>query len=90
VLARTSLVALLADSDATLLYQLSDPGGRRAGRHPAGTGEAGCELGIDVALGILEMFGRDDAPVTCDPEMPSGAEAWPTEFLAGNEPNQPT
>jgi pyrimidine-specific ribonucleoside hydrolase len=47
------------------------------------TGEAGCELGVEVTLGILAMFDRADIPVACDPEPPSAAEDWPEAFLAG-------
>ncbi len=49
------------------------------------TGEAGCELGVDVTLGILAMFGREDIPVACDPDVPDHAHPWPAEFLAGHE-----
>jgi pyrimidine-specific ribonucleoside hydrolase len=49
------------------------------------TGEAGCELGIEVTLGVLAMYGREDVPVACDPERPAHAEAWPDEFLTGHE-----
>ncbi len=49
------------------------------------TGEAGCELGLEVTFGILAMFERDDIPVACDPERPPRAEEWPVEFLAGHE-----
>lgn len=49
------------------------------------TGEAGCSLGIDVTLGILAMFGREDIPVACDPTVPDHAHRWPAEFLEGNE-----
>ncbi|GMQ84558.1 MAG: hypothetical protein BMS9Abin07_0122 [Acidimicrobiia bacterium] len=49
------------------------------------TGEAGCDLGIEVTLGILAMFDREGIPVACDPEVPYGAREWPEEFLAGQE-----
>jgi pyrimidine-specific ribonucleoside hydrolase len=49
------------------------------------TGEAGCDLGIEVTLGILAMHDRDDIPVACDPRMPASARSWPPEFLTGNE-----
>ncbi len=49
------------------------------------TGEAGCELGFEVTLGILAMFGREEIPVACDPETPSHARSWPPEFLEGHE-----
>ena len=47
------------------------------------TGEAGCELGAEVTLGILAMFDRIDVPVACDPERPPAAEEWPEAFLSG-------
>lgn len=87
----TGAVPLIVDYSPTvsdvgaLLYLLSDPGVEVLAITLPATGEAGCELGIDVTLGILEMFGRHDIPVACDSEVPSGAEAWPAEFLAGNE-----
>jgi pyrimidine-specific ribonucleoside hydrolase len=49
------------------------------------TGEAGCDLGIEVTLGILAMFDQEDVPVACDPEVPDAARPWPEEFLAGHE-----
>lgn len=49
------------------------------------TGEAGCDLGIEVTLGILAMFDQEDVPVACDADVPDGARAWPEEFLAGHE-----
>lgn len=49
------------------------------------TGEAGCDLGIEVTLGILAMHDRADIPVACDPRKPASARSWPAEFLAGNE-----
>jgi len=49
------------------------------------TGEAGCELGLEVTLGILTMFDQEDTPVACDPEVPAGAREWPPEFLEGHE-----
>ncbi|MFB3044045.1 MAG: hypothetical protein ACE1Y9_01035, partial [Acidimicrobiia bacterium] len=41
------------------------------------TGEAGCDLGFEVTLGILMMFGQEETPVACDPETPSHARSWP-------------
>ena len=49
------------------------------------TGEAGCDLGVEVTLGILAMFGQERIPVACDPETPAHARPWPPEFLEGNE-----
>ena len=49
------------------------------------TGEAGCDLGAEVTLGILAMFDREDVPVACDPDFPADAREWPPEFLAGHE-----
>lgn len=31
------------------------------------TGEAGCELGLQVTLGVLAMMEKNDVPVACDP-----------------------
>ena len=33
------------------------------------TGEAGCDLGFEVTLGILAMFGQEAIPVACDPRF---------------------
>ena len=49
------------------------------------TGEAGCALGIEVTLGILAMFERDEVPVACSPDVPSHSRSWPPEFLEGHE-----
>lgn len=49
------------------------------------TGEAGCDLGAEVTLGILAMFEREDVPVACDPDFPADTREWPPEFLAGHE-----
>jgi inosine-uridine nucleoside N-ribohydrolase len=66
-----------------LLYLLAHPGVEVIAVSLPVTGEAGCDLGVEVTLGILAMFGRDDVPVACDPEVPAGAKPWPAEFLAG-------
>ena len=68
-----------------LLYLLSHPGVDVLAITLPVTGEAGCELGLEVTFGILAMFEREDIPVACDPELPNGARQWPPEFLAGHE-----
>ena len=68
-----------------LLYLLSHPNVDVLAITLPVTGEAGCELGAEVTLGILAMFDRRDIPVACDPELPSGAKEWPPEFLTGHE-----
>ena len=45
------------------------------------TGEAGCELGLDVTLRLLTLLDRTGIPVACDPAMPDDAKEWPEEFL---------
>jgi inosine-uridine nucleoside N-ribohydrolase len=73
-------------SDAgALLYLLSHPDVDVVAITLPVTGEAGCELGIAVTLGILVMFERQDIPVACDSEVPTDAEQWPAEFLTGQE-----
>jgi inosine-uridine nucleoside N-ribohydrolase len=47
------------------------------------TGEAGCDLGVRVTLGILSKMGQEHVPVACDPEVPTESETWPDEFLEG-------
>jgi inosine-uridine nucleoside N-ribohydrolase len=49
------------------------------------TGEAGCDLGSEVTLGILAMFGQEEIPVTCGAKTPGHARSWPSEFLEGRE-----
>ncbi|MCZ6505553.1 MAG: hypothetical protein O6834_06195, partial [Actinobacteria bacterium] len=49
------------------------------------TGEAGCDLGFEVTLGILAMFGQEETPVACDPESPGHARSWQPAFLEGQE-----
>ena len=49
------------------------------------TGEAGCDLGFEVTVGILAMFGQEEIPVACDTEFPGHARSWPPQFLEGNE-----
>jgi inosine-uridine nucleoside N-ribohydrolase len=45
------------------------------------TGEAGCELGLEVTLGVLAMMEQENVPVACDPDSPPDAENWPDSFL---------
>ena len=68
-----------------LLYLLSHPGVEVLAITLPVTGEAGCELGVEVTFGILAMFERGDIPVACDPELPHDAREWPAEFLTGHE-----
>ena len=49
------------------------------------TGEAGCDLGIAVTLGILTMFEQEEIPVACDPTVPAHTRSWPSAFLEGHE-----
>ncbi|MDJ0925099.1 MAG: nucleoside hydrolase [Acidimicrobiia bacterium] len=66
-----------------LIYLLSHPNVEVLAVTMPVTGEAGCELGADVTLGILAMFEDSETPVACDPDRPAGAESWPEAFLAG-------
>jgi hypothetical protein len=68
-----------------LLYLLSHPNVDVLAITLPVTGEAGCELGAEVTLGILSMFEREDIPVACDPELPAEAREWPAEFLTGHQ-----
>ena len=68
-----------------LLYLLSHPSVDVIAVTLPATGEAGCELGLEVTMGILTMFDREDIPVACNPEVPSDARSWPSEFLVGHE-----
>lgn len=66
-----------------LIYLLSHPNVDVLAVTLPGTGEAGCDLGAEVTLGILAMFERSDIPVACDPDLPDHASPWPDAFVAG-------
>ncbi len=68
-----------------LMYLLSHPDVEVIAISLPVTGEAGCDLGFEVTLGILAMFGQDGIPVACDAETPDHARPWPSEFLEGDE-----
>ncbi len=68
-----------------LLYLLSHPSVEVIAVTLPVTGEAGCELGLEVTLGILAMFDQEEIPVACDAEVPPDARPWPSEFLTGHE-----
>ncbi len=68
-----------------LMYLLAHPDVEVVAVTLPATGEAGCELGVEVTLGILAMYGREDIPVACDPDLPTSARSWPADFLAGHE-----
>ena len=68
-----------------LLYLLSNPEVEVIAVSLPVTGEAGCELGLEVTLGILAMFDQGHVPVACDPDVAAGARAWPAAFLEGQE-----
>lgn len=70
---------------AALIYLLSNPNVDLLAITLPVTGEAGCDLGVEVTLGITAMFDRDDIPVACDQQRPTGANAWPAAFLGGND-----
>ncbi len=44
------------------------------------TGEAGCDLGAKVTLGMIEMMGRSEVPVACSNEIPSALINGPESF----------
>lgn len=68
-----------------LMYLLAHPDVEVVAISLPVTGEAGCDLGFEVTLGILAMFGQEKIPVACDPETPGHARSWPSEFLEGQE-----
>ena len=68
-----------------LMYLLSHPDVAVIAISLPVTGEAGCDLGIDVTLGILAMFDAENIPVACDSEVPDGAREWPEDFLVGSQ-----
>jgi inosine-uridine nucleoside N-ribohydrolase len=68
-----------------LMYLLSHPDVEVIAISLPATGEAGCDLGIEVTNGILAMLDQEEIPVACDPEFPDGANTWPEDFLRGHE-----
>ena len=68
-----------------LLYLLSNPVVDVVAVTLPVTGEAGCELGLEVTLGILAMFELGDIPVACDADRPAHAGEWPEGFIGGND-----
>ena len=87
----TPRIAMIVDYSPTvsdvgaLMFLLSHPRVDVKAISMSETGEAGCELGVAVTLGVLAMFEREDIPVACDPDVPAHANSWPPEFLAGHE-----
>lgn len=67
-----------------LMYLLAHPDVEVIAVSLPGTGEAGCDLGVEVTIGILEMFDMEEIPVACDPEIPGHARSWPAGFLEGS------
>ena len=68
-----------------LLYLLSHPDFEVVAISLPVTGEAGCELGLEVTLGLLSMIDRQGVPVACDPREPDEFNPWPEAFLQGQE-----
>jgi inosine-uridine nucleoside N-ribohydrolase len=66
-----------------LLYLLTSPDVEVVAITLPVTGEARCDLGMEVTLGVLALLGREDVPVACDPDRPEDAGEWPIEFLTG-------
>jgi pyrimidine-specific ribonucleoside hydrolase len=67
-----------------LLYLLSEPRVRLLAVTMPATGEAACDLGLQVTLRVLALYGRDDVPVACGSRVPPTAGVWPEAFLAGS------
>ena len=68
-----------------LIYLLSKPDVNVIGITLPSTGEAGCDVGVEVTMGILALFDSAGVPVACDPEIPSHANEWPEAFVGGND-----
>jgi inosine-uridine nucleoside N-ribohydrolase len=66
-----------------LLYLLSEPTVELVAITLPETGEAACELGLDVTVRILALFDRPEVPVACGRGIPDGANPWPETFLEG-------
>ena len=67
-----------------LLYLLSHPDVEVLAVTLPATGEAGCDLGVDVTLGVLDLLERPKVPVACGPEPGHAIERWPESFLEGH------
>lgn len=68
-----------------LMYLLSHPDVDVIAVSLPAAGEAGCDLGIEVTIGILSMLGQESIPVACDSDLAVNGNTWPEEFLQGQE-----
>ncbi|HSM71742.1 MAG TPA: nucleoside hydrolase [Anaerolineales bacterium] len=66
------------------LFLLSHPNVDLKAITVTGTGEAHCEAGVVNALGLVELSGREEIPVTCGNETPlAGNHEFPAEWRQG-------
>jgi inosine-uridine nucleoside N-ribohydrolase len=78
--ARTFIVDtdVAADDLVALTFMLTSPNITVAGITVSGTGEARCEGGVAVVLGLLEYLDAPDLPVACGRNTPpAGSHAFP-------------
>lgn len=68
-----------------LLYLLAHPDVDVVAVTLPTTGEAGCDLGLRVTVGLLELMDQTEIPVACGAGVPQQAGTWPAEFLVGQE-----
>jgi len=71
--------------DGETLVGLTDRSGEFEWATLPATGEAGCELGAEVTLGILALLDQEHIPVACGEEIPDDAHEWPALFLSAQE-----
>jgi inosine-uridine nucleoside N-ribohydrolase len=69
------------DDMLAILYLTSHPNVDIRAITVAGTGLAHCDAGVSNALGLVELSGQQDVPVTCGRESPlEGNHAFPTDW----------
>src|SRR4026207_1300664 len=69
------------DDMLAILYLASHPNVDIRAITVAGTGLAHCNAGVSNALGLVELSGQQDVPVTCGRETPlEGNHAFPTDW----------
>lgn len=83
-------VPVVVDSDMaaegmmSILFLLASPDLSVRAITISGTGLVHCEPGVRQALGLVELAGAGDLPVSCGPEKPlEGQNAFPTSWRSG-------
>jgi pyrimidine-specific ribonucleoside hydrolase len=75
---------MAAEGMMSILYLLGSPDLSVRAITISGTGLVHCEPGVEQALGLVELAGAGDLPVSCGPEQPlEGRNAFPTSWRMG-------